>query len=356
MRILHVTRDYPPRSTGGLSTAVAGLVGATNTLGIDNQIVSFDGWRPKSKAPPPSPTPRENEYRVVGSSQLNDAKRFAQEFRPQIVHVHSAMLWGFAHDIAHEQNAKTIFQLHVDQAKQNRIRGIEVTQSSEAQKRALKEADLVVAPSHSTADSVAHGGVHIVTLPFGIERCCKADYSLSRKRKSLLYAARYSDMRGTDRLVELAQKLPGIEIRVAGGIPENSRNQEKWDSQLRTQDNITLLGWLPRPELCEEMKSAKLFIAPCREETFGLSVSEALSHTLPVVAFSVGAIPERLAGGGGVLVPNGDTEAFTNAVQKSLDAPDQLREEAKIVREKQYWEARQAAYLDCYRSVVGSER
>jgi len=43
--LLHVTRDYPPASNGGISTAVAGAARAATAVGHRVWVLSFDAWR-----------------------------------------------------------------------------------------------------------------------------------------------------------------------------------------------------------------------------------------------------------------------------------------------------------------------
>ena len=46
MRVLHLTRDLPPHTTGGISNAVGGLVKALADRDTACAVISFDGWRP----------------------------------------------------------------------------------------------------------------------------------------------------------------------------------------------------------------------------------------------------------------------------------------------------------------------
>jgi len=50
-------------------------------------------------------------------------------------------------------------------------------------------------------------------------------------------------------------------------------------------------------------------------------VLEALAVGVPVVATSVGGVPEALAGGGGVLVPPGHADALATALLELLEDP-----------------------------------
>ena len=71
---------------------------------------------------------------------------------------------------------------------------------------------------------------------------------------------------------------------------------------------------------------ADLFVTASRGETYGMVVTEALAHGIPVLATRVGGVPEALGhipGGRrpGVLVPPDDAVALAGAVEQWLGDP-----------------------------------
>lgn len=81
-----------------------------------------------------------------------------------------------------------------------------------------------------------------------------------------------------------------------------------------------------REDVPSIMRCADLLVHPARSEGFGLVVAEALAVGLPVVASSVGGIPEVVEGTSSVLVPPENPIALRNAVLKVLRlAPSELR-------------------------------
>ena len=64
-----------------------------------------------------------------------------------------------------------------------------------------------------------------------------------------------------------------------------------------------------------------VFPSLCRE-TYGLVVDEALHHGTPVIVSDAGALPERLAGGGGIAVPTGSVEMLSNAIRGVVEDRD----------------------------------
>ncbi len=82
---------------------------------------------------------------------------------------------------------------------------------------------------------------------------------------------------------------------------------------------IRLAGVLTGAALSYAYTTADLLVTPSRSETYGMAVTEALAHGLPVIAAAVGGLPEALgsiADGTrpGQLVPPGDPAALAAAL------------------------------------------
>ena len=78
---------------------------------------------------------------------------------------------------------------------------------------------------------------------------------------------------------------------------------------------IRLSGILTGAALSHAYTTADLLVAPSRSETYGMAVTEALAHGLPVIAAAVGGLPEALGSTAdgtrpGQLVPPGDPAAL----------------------------------------------
>jgi glycosyltransferase involved in cell wall biosynthesis len=93
---------------------------------------------------------------------------------------------------------------------------------------------------------------------------------------------------------------------------------------------VVFTGPLAGRSLDAAYDAADLLVLPSRAESYGMVVTEALAHGLPVVATSVGGVPESLgqapAGGlPGLLVPPDDAATLAGALRAWLDDPG-LRE------------------------------
>jgi glycosyltransferase involved in cell wall biosynthesis len=90
---------------------------------------------------------------------------------------------------------------------------------------------------------------------------------------------------------------------------------------------VRLSGVLTGAALSDAYATADLLVAPSRAETYGMTVTEALAHGLPVIAAAVGGLPEALGAAAdgtrpGQLIPPGDPAALAAALGDWLGDED----------------------------------
>ncbi len=95
------------------------------------------------------------------------------------------------------------------------------------------------------------------------------------------------------------------------------------------ENRVTLTGVRTGEALSRAYTTADLLVAPSRSETYGMTVTEALAHGVPVAAAEVGGLPEALGTTGdgtrpGLLVPPDDPGSLAAALQDWL-ASEPLR-------------------------------
>lgn len=107
-----------------------------------------------------------------------------------------------------------------------------------------------------------------------------------------------------------------------------------------TADRVHFVGPRTGPDLAARFAAADLLVLPSRRETYGMVVTEALAHGIPVLAAAANGLPEALgrAPDGslpGLLVRVGDAAALADALRRWLEDSElrrRLRRSARLRR------------------------
>jgi glycosyltransferase involved in cell wall biosynthesis len=111
--------------------------------------------------------------------------------------------------------------------------------------------------------------------------------------------------------VALRESIPGIEIRIVGGGPEQPRLMRLWHEK-RLENTVTWLGDLSQPALAAEYNRSDVFCLPSVQEGFGIVFLEAMAAGKPIVAAKAAAVPEVVPQG--VLVEPENSAAIAAAL------------------------------------------
>ena len=130
--------------------------------------------------------------------------------------------------------------------------------------------------------------------------------------------------KGQDLLVEALAELGHLDWHcvLAGPLdrdPDFVNQLQTRITDLGYGNRIRLAGVLTGAALSHAYTTADLLIAPSRSETYGMAVTEALAHGVPVIAAAVGGLPEALGFSAdgtrpGQLIPAGDAAALAVAI------------------------------------------
>lgn len=165
-------------------------------------------------------------------------------------------------------------------------------------------------------------------------------------RPLVLFCGRLVHSKGVWDVLALAEVLladhPDVEVVVAGDGPERAALRRAADERRLT--NIQIPGFVDEDDKWKLLRTATLFIAPSREEGWGIAVGEALWAGTPVVAYDLPAY--RHFGESLVRVPHGDTAEFVRRVLALLDDPACLG---------QAEEAARGAVLPTWSSILRTE-
>ncbi len=377
LRILHVTRDFPPQNSGGLSTAVHGLATSQREAQMLSQVVSFDDFRPSAKGERNQPARMQKTkagievIRVAPQVDLESAFDQAVKLGAQVLHVHSEGLWEFSQRVAKRLGATIVYSVHVLQAEQDRLRGIGATKSTQAQGRALLEADAIHSPSRTVtellcqSDPTLRSKIHTIPLATGLwpsvdeEREARADLG----SPLLLYVGRFADINGFAQflaaLPPLFAERPGLRAIAAGGLPGNERGAQRWRKRWAKMagDNASRLSmdtWLGRDELSDLYRRATMLVVPSWFETFGQVVLEGMLHGCPIVTTGAGAIGELVDEKSALLIKAQDSTAIREGVLQNLTNPEHARSRADIASAVAHDDYRWASRMPAFRALYGA--
>jgi len=139
---------------------------------------------------------------------------------------------------------------------------------------------------------------------------------------------RIREQKGTDlfvqAMVELLPQYPDWTAVIAGRVTAENRTfarmlQDQID-EAGLADRIVFLGEVP--DIKVWFRRLSLYVAPSRNEGFGLTPLEAMASQTPVVASDAGAYAEMVVPGStGAVVPAGDGKALTAAIRNYLVDP-----------------------------------
>jgi glycosyltransferase involved in cell wall biosynthesis len=121
--------------------------------------------------------------------------------------------------------------------------------------------------------------------------------------------------------------------------------------------NVRLTGGLAdRTQRATLFSAADIFVSASLMETYGLTLIEAMSCGIPVVAFRTGGVPEAVQDQGGILCELLDGDAFKAAIQK-LRHSEELRNEfgkaaSKLVAARNAKSRFAAAFAHVYQTCL----
>lgn len=146
---------------------------------------------------------------------------------------------------------------------------------------------------------------------------------------SILFLANLQRRKGIFELIDAFERLTGASrearLVIAGGGFDERAVRARAKASPRHAD-IDLLGNVGRHEVAGLLRSSSLYCLPSYGEPFGLSILEAMSCSLPVVATRAGGLPHIVPSGGGRLVPVCNPVALSSALNEVLTDPETARE------------------------------
>lgn len=196
-----------------------------------------------------------------------------------------------------------------------------------ARRHALRTVARFIAPSAATARSLRESGFpseRITVLNHGLPQ---RDFAVRPRRPQrvtgeihLLCVGRLKHGKGVQDLLEALDRVrqahPNLILTVAGDGPFRSV-LERLCASKGLASSVRFIGEQPRSRLPELYAEADLVVIPSLSEVFPYVAMEAAAAGAPVVATTVGGIPEIL-GDGAILVPPMNPPALAQGILTAL--------------------------------------
>ena len=205
-------------------------------------------------------------------------------------------------------------------------------------RRVMRDADRVFCLSHHERKAIAtQHGCTATYLPNGVEssRFCQGDgagfrekYGINPDSQVMLVMARIDPQKNQHHLVRLLpalkEQLDAPHLLLIGHVTDAGYHEalEADIKQYGLTDDVTLIPGLPYgdADIVNAYHAADVFCLPSVHEPFGLVILEAWAAGLPVVASSIGGIPDFVrCGEDALLCEPGCDNAWSDAIRRAMD-------------------------------------
>jgi len=198
-------------------------------------------------------------------------------------------------------------------------------------------ADVVTAPSHAAVRMTddAWGTrlrTHAVVVPNpGPDVVPSND---GRRRYDVAFFGRLEPRKGVDVLAAVLAGLGRPLSVVVAGADHPWGDDVTGLGLLRSSGaTVTYLGVLDHQDVMATLVQARVAVVPSRRESFGLTLLEAMTAGVPVVASNIPAFQELVGASNGVaLLPLEEPAAWSGQIRRLLDHPAYAREAARVAR------------------------
>ncbi len=406
MHILMLTNEYPPHVYGGAGVHVDFLcrqlrrqTGAVlHVLCFGGQSETADGGSVRGIAEVSVPLQGGNANRRVIDALGRNVAMAAAAPPADVVHCHTWYTYLAGCLVQQFQDVPLVITVHSLEPRRPWKReqiGSGYRVSCWLEKTAMEHADGVIAVSRSMREDilslyslpsdkvrVIHNGIDLSQYRKTHNPELLTSYGIQPKEPYVLFVGRITRQKGLIHLVRaIADVRPGVQVVLCAGAADTAEIQSEMTAAVsearRSSPNriVWIPEMLPREHLVVLYSHAALFVCPSVYEPFGIINLEAMACGTPVVASSVGGIPEVvLHERTGLLVPFTPVDEanpeprdpgqyardLAEAINRMLANP-QLREEMgrlgrQRVEEQFSWEAIARQTLEFYGELQGRRR
>ena len=393
MRVLFVTREYPPFEVGGIARHVFYLVKYMKKLGVSCQVISFGDSKYSSEDitfinPHSSIINKSNNPLILDVKIPSDIVRFSRitnslikKKRFDIVHIEEPFVGAF---IKHEKKVTTIHSTSYGEIKlllghlKNLsnfkrlvfyfLMGLYFETMSIASSRVI-----IVPSSHIGKElsrvyrvpeekvKVILNGVELPNLPRSTDKiAAKQKLGISPEKALIFTVARHVARKRLETLVEAISLLhrdgsDDYHAVIAGDGPLRPYVKSLIERR-QLEHLIEVPGWVSQEKLGLYHQATDIFVLTSEYEAGPLSLLEAMSYGTAVVSSKIDGFPSLLHEGiDGLLFQAGDYYALSGCIRRLLDDRQRLSRmsaSARLFAERFDWKIVAGETVDLYRSLV----
>lgn len=149
-------------------------------------------------------------------------------------------------------------------------------------------------------------------------------------QRDFLYIGMLRAIKGPDVFIRAMKALrddgTAVTAHMVGDGPERE-DYKHLTAEMGLSDIIRFHDQMPARDAFSQ---ARTIVVPSRGESMPYIVLEAVAAQMPIVATRVGGIPEIFMDDSERLVPPDDVDALADAMRRALEAPEAMREEARV--------------------------
>jgi glycosyltransferase involved in cell wall biosynthesis len=273
-------------------------------------------------------------------------KGFTQAFggvAPDVVDIHYMWTPDYTRSLRKfAKGARVVYTLHNSFGWGEGVEGRAAYISDSVLKFFARNCDVAVCASHFIMRDVLARGIKpekLRVVPPGVDPTSDAELAALRKAPGrhpsayVVFAGRLERTKGLSVLIEAAREAKAkVDFIIIGKGPDlESLEAEARDFAVLPR--VHFQGFVDEARKRQLIAQADLFLYPASFEPTGVAVLEAMDLGCPVVATSVGGLPEILDEAGR-LVPPGDSDAVARAVDELMLLPGERKRMSAHGRER----------------------
>jgi glycosyltransferase involved in cell wall biosynthesis len=202
--------------------------------------------------------------------------------------------------------------------------------------------------------------VHTINPGVDTDQFSPDEPTIETDGPTVLFVGRFVPAKNLTLLVDAFSRVvedwPSATLRLIGDGPIKSDIQSKI-SDRNLQDSVRLEGYIDNNNLPKFYSSSDVFVLSSQRENHPITLLEAMSCGTPVVAASIGAIPEIVEDERtGLLYPSGSVSELSETIDRILSNPGLRTSCSRRAREKSMndfdWFKNQAELFELFNRVM----